>query len=136
MYALWQTTITGKEMWKVRNEYSSALLNVIEYWFSVFFRTLHVLNTVADFKSSPIQIFVRIFFQISCREINVYEPNGMRHSARVERRPLIAPIDTNQKQMKENFGDHANKTTIAWPLDVSRLMPTEVYRKAGTVNGN
>ncbi|EJD75333.1 serine/threonine protein kinase [Loa loa] len=56
--------------------------------------------------------------------------NGMRHLSRAERRPAF---NTNLKQMKESFGDHSNKTTaeLIWPVEVSRLAPSEIVRKAG-----
>ncbi|CAG9531389.1 unnamed protein product [Cercopithifilaria johnstoni] len=68
------------------------------------------------------------------REIDVYESNGMRHSSRAERRPvLVTPVDTNLKEIRKNIGDHSNKTTaeLAWPIDVSRLESSESIRKAG-----
>ncbi|VDM23226.1 unnamed protein product [Wuchereria bancrofti] len=71
------------------------------------------------------------------REIDVYESNGMRQSSRAERRPaLIAPVGANLKQMEGNSGDNSSKTTAAliWPIDVSRLTPSETVRKAGRVN--
>ncbi|VBB29332.1 unnamed protein product [Acanthocheilonema viteae] len=68
------------------------------------------------------------------RQIDVYEPNGIRHSSHAKRRPApTEPVGTNLKQIKDNFGDHSNKTTttLIWPVDVSRLAPSETVRKAG-----
>lgn len=68
------------------------------------------------------------------RETDVYESNGMRQSSRAKRRPaLIAPVGANLKQMEGSFGDNSSKTTasLIWPIDVSRLTPSETVRKAG-----
>ncbi|KAK6112171.1 Protein kinase domain family protein [Brugia pahangi] len=68
------------------------------------------------------------------RETDVYESNGMRQSSRAKQRPaLIAPVGANLKQMEGSFGDNSSKTTAAliWPIDVSRLTPSETVRKAG-----
>lgn len=89
------------------------------------------------FKISIFKFLRKLFFYINCREIDVYESNGMRQSSRAERRPMLtASVSTNLKQIKGSLGDHSNKATAAliWPIDVSRLAPSETVRKAGRVN--